>query len=195
MLHRRRAALATGVIALLVLVAPACGESKGPSDAASPSPSPSPTPQAETPECEPVETFDDQGNEHLKDGASFDDYNSSPPTSGPHSSTPADPGFYEEEVAPEQLVHNLEHGQIVVYYRPDLPEDALSGIEDLVNEEPTALLAVPYEDIEDPNTLVLTAWTASMSCTGLADQDVDVFRARYQGRGPEPVGVPKYRDG
>lgn len=192
MMHdRRRISFISPLVALVLLLSSACGGSDGPSEAA---PSPSPTPQAEAAQCEPIETFEDQGNEHIEEGTPVKSYNSTPPTSGPHWSIPADPGFYDEELPPEQLVHNLEHGQIVVYYRPDLPDDALAAIEDLVAEEPVALLAVPYEDIEDSNTLVLTAWTASMSCTGLADQDVTAFRSRYQGRGPEPVGIPKYKD-
>ena len=64
----------------------------------------------------PVQTFDDQGREHLPVGQRYDFYNSDPPTSGPHSSQPADWGVHEEPVAKEMQVHNLEHGGVAVLY-------------------------------------------------------------------------------
>jgi Protein of unknown function (DUF3105) len=194
MLHGRRLRGAAGLVALLALALTACSESGGRSDGgASLSLSPSPSPVGEA-RCEPVETFADQGHEHIEVGNSYDDYNSSPPTSGPHWTVPADPGFHAEDVAPEQLVHNLEHGQIVVYYHPDVHEGVRSAIEDLVQEEPIALVAAPYDDIEAPNLLIVTAWTHSMSCTGVVDEAIASFRARFQGRGPEDVGVPAFED-
>jgi len=63
-----------------------------------------------------VQTFKDEGREHLPVGQTFDFYNSDPPTSGPHSSQPADWGVHEEPVAKEMLVHNLEHGGVAVLY-------------------------------------------------------------------------------
>ena len=56
-------------------------------------------------------------------------YNSVPPTSGDHWSTPVRCGFYIEPVPDELIVHNMEHSNIVVSY--NLPEqagvDALEG--------------------------------------------------------------------
>ena len=64
----------------------------------------------------PVQTFKDQGREHLPVGQPYDFYDSNPPTSGPHSSQPAAWGVHEEPVAKEMLVHNLEHGGVAVLY-------------------------------------------------------------------------------
>ena len=148
--------------------------------------------------CGPVETYDEVSQEHIEVGARHEDYNSSPPTSGPHYAVPADPGFYPSPLPPEQLVHNLEHGQIVIWYRPDASEATVEGLQALVESanqrardsglvEP--LLAAPYDDIGDDFEYVLTAWTHSQSCLDYSRPAIDDFRADFQGRGPEQVGV------
>ncbi|KKK81923.1 hypothetical protein LCGC14_2808550, partial [marine sediment metagenome] len=40
----------------------------------------------------PIQTFEDQGREHLTPGQVYDFYNSDPPTTGPHSPAPAEWG-------------------------------------------------------------------------------------------------------
>ena len=44
-----------------------------------------------------------------------------PPTSGDHWERWADCGFYDSGLPDELIVHNLEHGNIVVSYSPDTP--------------------------------------------------------------------------
>ncbi|NOH04996.1 MAG: DUF3105 domain-containing protein [Chloroflexi bacterium] len=50
-------------------------------------------------------------------------YNSDPPTSGLHYATEARAGFYEENIytyPAAYLVHNLEHGYVIIWYNCDL---------------------------------------------------------------------------
>ena len=54
-------------------------------------------------------------------------YNSNPPTSGGTSSVPADDGAYSTAPTDEQLVHNLEHGRVIIWFKPSLPKDDASG--------------------------------------------------------------------
>jgi hypothetical protein len=69
-----------------------------------------------TPADLPGEAVPIQGNTHINPGTPHDPYNSDPPTSGPHYPTPAETGFYEEAPADEYLVHNLEHGHVLIWY-------------------------------------------------------------------------------
>src|SRR5437762_12310136 len=46
------------------------------------------------------------------------------PSSGDHYPTPAGYGVFTREIAGGNPVHTLEHGGIVVYYRPDLCQQA-----------------------------------------------------------------------
>src|SRR5712692_7404723 len=56
-----------------------------------------------------VQSFDDQGRDHLTPGAPLPKYNSNPPTSGPHSPYVMDWGIYDRLAPKEVLVHNMEH--------------------------------------------------------------------------------------
>lgn len=151
--------------------------------------------------CGPVRSFDEVSREHIEAGAEHEAYNSNPPTSGPHYELPADAGFYPSPLPPEQAVHNLEHGQIVVWYRPDAPQKTIEGLQALVegaNQEAqengtlAPLVAVPYEDIEGDFDYVLSAWTRSQSCLGYSREAIDDFRAEFQNRGPEQAGVAPF---
>ncbi len=79
------------------------------------------------------ESFASQGNTHIQQGsASPIDYNSTPPTSGPHYPGLAPWDIYDEPIRYEQVVHNMEDGGVIVYYQcedgcPELREQ-LAGV-------------------------------------------------------------------
>jgi hypothetical protein len=148
--------------------------------------------------CSSVSEFEATSREHIPEGSEHEPYNSSPPTSGPHFAQPAQTGFYTSALAPEQLVHNLEHGQIVIWYAPDAPDAVKEDIEQIVSDQPIATVASPYEGELDGN-LALTAWLAAenegesengtgvmQSCEQVSQEVVDEFRRNFQGRSPEP---------
>jgi len=140
--------------------------------------------------CGDIETFEEQEAQHIDVGAPHAPYNSSPPTSGPHYEVPGPTEFFTEPQQPETFVHNLEHGEIVIWYNPDAPAETLEDIEDLVRQEPAATAAIPYTDIESPSQFALTAWGASQHCEQVSQEVVDDFRRRFQGKGPEPIAPP-----
>lgn len=133
-----------------------------------------------------VEEFSDEGRDHVQEGSTVE-YDTDPPTSGAHYPSWAPPDFYQETVQPEYLVHNLEHGHIVIYYTPDsLSDDAAAKIADLNEQydgEWDAVLAVPREGQD--NELVLTAWTYMLELEEYDEEMVDAFVDAYRGRGPE----------
>ncbi|MDQ3916499.1 MAG: DUF3105 domain-containing protein [Actinomycetota bacterium] len=134
--------------------------------------------------CTEIEEHEEEGAEHVEVEP---DYGTNPPTSGNHLQTPASAGFFAEPVRPGAVVHNMEHGQIVFWYDPDAPEETLDLIEAVVEQEPAATLAVPWEELESPYTFAMTAWGASQHCREVSQEVVDEFRERYQGRGPEQI--------
>lgn len=140
--------------------------------------------------CGEIEEFEEQGANHIPVGEPHEPYSSSPPTSGPHYEVPADTAFFAEQLPPEQFVHNLEHGQIVIWYHPDAPAETISAIEGLVDQETQATAAVPYTDIESPYQFVLSAWGALQRCEHVSQKVVNDFRREYQGQGPEQLTRP-----
>jgi hypothetical protein len=147
--------------------------------------------------CESVESFPAQGAAHIDVGAEHEPYNSTPPTSGPHFEVPANPGFYSEPLPPEQVIHNLEHGFVVIWYRSDAPERTIENIEAITRQELPATVAVPFDDIDRPHQFALTAWVETdeqrgqlQLCERVSQAVIDDFRRRYQGRGPERIAPP-----
>ena len=145
-------------------------------------------------ECAPVETYSEMAPRHIEDGAPHKPYNSNPPTSGPHYAVPASPGFYETSEAPdpEQVVHNLEHGQVVIWYRPNINTFFESQIAQLVAQAPQHTVAVPFEEMNTPYNIVITTWTKARACENASQDVVDDFREKFQGRAPEPL-TPRFK--
>ncbi len=141
--------------------------------------------------CEEIQEHEDEGQDHVE---AAPQYGTNPPTSGPHFATPSSSGFFDPDspVEPAALVHNLEHGQIVFWYDPEAPPATIDAIEAIVDEQPEALIAVPWAEIESPHTFAMTAWTRSQLCRQVSTDVVNAFREEFQGKGPEPVGVPTF---
>ncbi len=73
--------------------------------------------------------YESEGQQHLQSlDQKHEKYKTNPPTSGPHYIQPAEWGTSEVEIPDEQLVHNLEHGGVVITYKPDLPEDKIDSL-------------------------------------------------------------------
>jgi hypothetical protein len=106
---------------------------------------------------EGVRTFASAGQDHIGPGEQPDNWNSNPPTSGDHLANPLRPGVFDSEQDMRALVHNLEHGYVVILYKgiPQLQQDQLR---DFVRERDGAKLVVaPYSGLER-NGVALVAW-------------------------------------
>ncbi len=63
-------------------------------------------------------SYRSQGNTHIPDNTlKTIDYNSAPPTSGPHYGAIAPWGIYDEPLPYERVLHNLEDGGVAIYYQ------------------------------------------------------------------------------
>lgn len=133
-----------------------------------------------------VESFSSEGDAHVPAGLA-PRYGTDPPTSGPHYGSPADPRFYESAVDPGYLVHNLEHGHIVIYYdRTKLSvedEQWLRGLTTRYNGAWDAVVAVPRPDPQ--SVLILTAWRHRLRLPRVDRAATEQFVDAYRGRGPE----------
>ena len=145
--------------------------------------------------CDEVEEHDVEGSNHVDSTAEVD-YETSPPTSGNHwgNGLQSDPGFYPEAPEDESLVHNLEHGQIVIWYSQDASSETIDNLQTFTESanDPGAveageppIITVPYDDVDEGMSYVLTAWGASQACARYSLAAINEFRTRYQGRGPE----------
>lgn len=95
------------------------------------------------------------------------EWNSNPPTSGPHYQEWAVWGFYDEEVPLVKSVHNLEHGGVVIHYGPQVTESELEKLRSFYDDDPNGILVAALPSNDDKITL--SAWTAPDASTGTAD--------------------------
>jgi hypothetical protein len=137
-----------------------------------------------------------QGQRHLEPGGTFDRYNSNPPTSGPHDPIQAEDGIYPPGQTPrkEAWVHTLEHGRIILQYRPGLPAARVQQLEALFNEpnrgEPGYHMVLMENNTDMEYAVAAVAWTAYVGCERVTDRTWDAFRAfrdRYTDQAPELI--------
>jgi hypothetical protein len=168
--------------------------------------------------CAPVEENVATGNqEHVAEGTKVD-YAQSPPDSGKHYPSPAafTKHFYSTDDRPqvETLVHNLEHGYTIAWYRADAPADEIAALRQAAGtfgsetyDPSQKFIAAPYSSADgafpDGKDVVLARWTANpdnpgdqsqqkgerQSCTKVSGQAIVDFMAKYPVAGsPEPNG-------
>lgn len=170
--------------------------------------------------CDAVATHPASGNQnHVADGTKVP-YDRTPPDSGPHYASPAPftKRFYTagDRPAVETLVHNLEHGYTVVWYRDSAPQadaDALSAIAKTFTSEDydpsQKFIAAPWTDADgagfpDGKNVVMTRWTADptnpadttkqlgvrQACTAASGAAISSFMQTYPSTdSPEPNGA------
>jgi hypothetical protein len=117
------------------------------------------------------------------------EYGTNPPTSGNHNPVPTPDGAYATSPTKEHLVHALEHGRIIIQWRPGTPRSRLAQLKGLFDEDPYHLILVP-NNTDMPYAVAVTAWGHSAGCKKFTDDAFDVFRAfktRYVDKGPEFV--------
>jgi len=127
--------------------------------------------------------FESQGQEHIAPGATHNQYNSNPPSSGPHWAEPAINGAHEEPVVDEQAIHNLEHGYVWIAYKPDLPSDMIEKLKSIVNEDNWKVVSSPRSENDSP--IALVAWTRVLKLETYDEDQIKEFIKTYRDRGPE----------
>ena len=167
--------------------------------------------------CDPVATNPATGNQdHVADGTKVT-YDRTPPDSGPHYASPAPftQRFYSaaDRPAVETLVHNLEHGYTVAWYRAEAPADQVSALQDIAKTfggDDASLadkfIAAPWTDPGFPEgkNVVMTHWYADpaaptdtakqrgvrQACGAVSGTAIQEFMTQFPATSsPEPNGA------
>lgn len=144
----------------------------------------------------PGETIPIMSSEHIPTDSDPGEYNSAPPTSGPHYADELEAGFYvadNYQYPAGYLIHNLEHGYIIFWYNcADLSESACSElksqIRDVMDEVNDAkVIAYPWDSIDVP--VVMTSWGRLLKMETFEPAVARAFYKANLNRSPEP-GAP-----
>jgi Protein of unknown function (DUF3105) len=170
--------------------------------------------------CDPTAEHEATGNQdHVPEGTKVN-YAQTPPDSGSHNPAPAPftKHFYtaDDRPAVETLVHNLEHGYTVVWYRADAPSKQIQNLQRIAktfgSEEynpADKFIAAPWSDADGAGfptgkNVVITRWTADpndpgdaakqrgvrQACSKVSGAAIKEFMTKYPvGSSPEPSGA------
>lgn len=120
-----------------------------------------------------------------------DEWNTDPPTTGPHYAIAAIFGIYEEPLQIARVVHNLEHGGVYILYGPDVPKGVVDALRGFYDDHKTGTIMAPYEALGDE--FALGAWVVHKEgengylakCRSFDEEAMASFLDAFQFRGPE----------
>ena len=145
-----------------------------------------------------LQTVPAQGRNHITEPDENFEYNTDPPTSGPHFPNPPPVSVYEEPVEQFRLIHDLEHGVVVVQYGDDVPEGTQNQLLQWWRDDPNGVVIAPYPNLG--GQISLAAWNAEEStpseeadpgrgilakCPRFDEGAFDAFKDEYAFKGPE----------
>jgi len=135
---------------------------------------------------------------HVEEMPEGYEYPTFPPVGGTHHQVQSPLGIYEEPLEQLRLVHNQEHGAVVIQYGDDVAPADVNAIANWYREDPNGLMVAPLPGLNDE--IALGAWTAEFDAAGTRVTsewgvlgkcprfDEDAFNAfvdEYGFRGPE----------
>ncbi len=140
----------------------------------------------------------DDGRSHIPEGTAGGPYHSVPATSGSHWSTANSPGpwgVYDQAQRQERMLHNLEHGGIVIWYQPaTLDAPGLAALKQYVNQQITTtqfkVILAPWGGADFGHPIAVTAWHWLLYLDTADIEAVRTFLNAHYGDAPEPFGGP-----
>lgn len=140
----------------------------------------------------------DAGRLHIDPGTQGSGYTSVPATSGDHWSTADSPGpwgVYPTAQPQERMIHNLEHGGIVIWYQPALLSTAdLATLTQFVQQQITTerfkVILSPWSGTNFAHPIAVTAWDWLLYMDTVDLDAVRGFIDAHINRAPESAGGP-----
>jgi len=125
-------------------------------------------------------------------------YNTTPPSNGSHYYSPAVWGFYTTPANPVQVVHNEEHGGVILWWGSKVPQSTIDQLRSFYDSSPNTMFGTPYPSLG--KNVAITAWNAPPGgmgngvvavCPAFNEKAFTAFRDAYRGKGPEryPVNI------
>ncbi|MBI2596100.1 DUF3105 domain-containing protein [Candidatus Daviesbacteria bacterium] len=125
----------------------------------------------------------DLGRNHVPDGTQLQ-YNSNPPTSGPHYARSQPGGIYDQPVPDGNLIHGMEHGAVILWYKLDIPATESAQLKSIFNSVPVSKkIMIPRDNLNVP--VALTSWGRLLKLQTIDEGQIKAFMETNEDRGPE----------
>lgn len=129
-----------------------------------------------------------QGAQHIARGVSHPPYNSNPPTSGWHwGDGVAGPGIKDKEIPDELVLHSMEHGAVIVWYKDNLPKDDVEKIKSAFNNASGKKIMIPRKNLDVP--VALTSWGWILELKTIDEVKIKEFIEIRSDRAPEKASI------
>lgn len=130
--------------------------------------------------------YEDEGKDHLLTDQSPPTYKTNPPVSGSHDSSPAEWGFYEQELPDTRVIHNLEHGGIWVSYQPNtLTNEEINQLKELASKYNQRLIVTPRA--KNDSKIAIASWRRLEKLDKLDLELINDFLTTNVNQSPEEV--------
>jgi hypothetical protein len=145
------------------------------------------------------------GQQHVDSLSARIKWNTFPPSNGQHYGSWGVWGFYTDPVNPRLVVHNEEHGGVVLWWGPKTPQAEIDRLNALYSDDPLSMFGTPIAGLG--RKVAISAWTGDPAkyqrngdfgeghvavCPKFDDATKDAFvafRDKFRGNGPE--GIPE----
>lgn len=129
------------------------------------------------------EAIASQGANHVPAGTKAD-YNSNPPASGPHYANSQPAGIYDKPVPDGNLIHSMEHGAVILWYKPDISASDSAKLKTIFSDVPVSKkIMVPRTSLDVP--VALTSWERLLKLETIDENQIKNFMETNEDRGPE----------
>jgi Protein of unknown function (DUF3105) len=137
-----------------------------------------------------------------------------PPSGGGHFRLWATWGFHRKPVNPRMVVHNEEHGGVIIWWGPKVPRATVDLLRSFYDQQPIGMFGTPIAGLG--KKIALTAWTADPAwkgepafayknhnygigriavCTRFDQKAFAAFRDAYRGKSPQAFPLSGDRPG
>lgn len=100
-----------------------------------------------------------------------------PPVGGTHNPAWQNCGIYDQPVEAQYAIHSMEHGAVWITYQPELAQEDVNQLQDMVRGEGYIILS-PWPNLQSP--IVMTAWGLQLELDSADDGRIQDFIDRYR---------------
>jgi len=140
-------------------------------------------------------SFPEEGRNHVTTTRTPANYKTNPPTSGDHNPNPASDGEYAagNEPALANWLHTLEHGRVLLQYKPGSSTATVAAMQSLFKEKvldsgASNHIVLMQNNTKMPFATAAVGWRHYLGCKDAAPATVKAmrtFRDHFVDKGPE----------